>query len=125
MQPSYIYRATPLYRTELLKTSNTVHAEDTETESMINRRHWRDELSKSYHDISWDPNAGKEMTSTPIIHNMYPKEKTQSYSDLNMQARKPSQLFGWMDEFNLHSFEHHRGSERQDGIRHHTTMGQK
>jgi hypothetical protein len=43
----------PLYRTELLKTSNRMHhTAAEETESVVSRGKWRDELSKSYHDIS-------------------------------------------------------------------------
>ena len=62
--------------------------------------HPRHELSKSYHDIS-------------INHGLSSKkEMSQSYRELP----KPSRLFGWTDEFDLHGYSGLRHSERSDGV---------
>lgn len=90
-----------MYRTELLKTSNKMYAG--EEEQISHQRNWRDELSKSYHDISWDQRT------------LHKEDKTQSYSELP----KPSQLFGWTDEFHLHGYGRAREHERSEGLRHH------
>ena len=105
----------PLYRTELLKTSNRMHqttaaapAPDMETESIVSRGKWRDELSKSYHDIS-ATSGGLSRKQKAQLNKL---DLTQSYSDLP----KPSQLFGWSDSFQAHGYGHARASERTDGV---------
>ena len=79
-----------------------------ESESVINRRNWRHELSKSYNDIS----KPIELSRTVSAMQAY-KDKTQSVYDLP----KPSRLFGWTDEFNFQSYDGLRGQERSDGFR--------
>ena len=79
-----------------------------ESESVINRRNWRHELSKSYNDIS----KPIELSRTVSAMQAY-KDKTQSVYDLP----KPSRLFGWTDEFNFQSYDGLRGQERSDGLR--------
>jgi len=102
--------APPLYRTELLKTSNKMYED--ETESVINRRNWRHELSKSYHDISRDIKH-QQQQQTMGHAKLEPKDTTQSYNELP----KPSQLFGWSDEFQWqHNYKTERGRERSDGV---------
>jgi len=109
----------PLYRTELLKTSNRMHhtaAAAEETESVVSRGKWRDELSKSYHDISA---ASGGLTQKQQAQSRKQQQAqlnkfdlTQSYSELP----KPSQLFGWSDAFQVHGYGHARASERTDGV---------
>lgn len=108
--------AVPLYRTELLKTSNrmsspVMYSDQDESESVINRRNWRHELSKSYNDIS----KPIELSKTVSAMGAY-KDKTQSVYDLPGNS-KPSRLFGWHDEFNLHSYDGLRGYERSEAVR--------
>lgn len=100
-----------MYRTELLKTSNRLYDDGySETESMANRRNWRNELSKSYNDISYQQHELLRPTST------FEKKDVESHNEL----LKPSRLFGWTDEFNLNSYGGHRSMERSEGIRTHT-----
>ena len=96
----------------MLKTSNRMsspvnYSDNDESESVINRRNWRHELSKSYNDIS------KPIELSNRTVSMAYKDKTQSVYDLP----KPSRLFGWSDEFHLHSYDGLRGHERSEGPR--------
>merc|ERR1739838_118773 len=114
----------PLYRTELLKTSNRMHHHTAaeETESVVSRGKWRDELSKSYHDVSAAASGGISRKPQreaqlnkpePLWNKLEKHDMTQSYSEL---PTKPSQLFGWSDAFQVHGYGHARASERTEGV---------
>ena len=123
----------PLYRTELLKTSNRMHTHHTataeDTESIVSRGKWRDELSrpelsrpefsKSYHDISAVSGGISKKQREAQLNKL---DMTQSYSEL---PTKPSQLFGWSDAFQLHGYGHARASERTEGVRTHNLQRSK
>ena len=94
------FRTVPLYRTELLKTSDKMYVDQ-----VINDHADQHELSKSYHDIS----TKKPGTSTGIGSSH--RELSKSYRDLPSNS-KPSRLFGWTDEFSLHGYGGLRAAER-------------
>ena len=85
--------------------------EDEDLSSLGGRRSWRDELSKSYHDISWSQHRKHEKRHDINFEKRH-HDPTQSYNELP----KPSQLFGWTDEFNLHSYGGRRAAERSDHL---------
>ena len=93
----YHYCRAPLYRTELLKTSDKMYVDQVDSASDHHHQH---QLSKSYHDISINNRLASK------------KEMSQSYRELP----KPSRLFGWADEFDLHGFGGLRHAERSDGV---------